>query len=175
MFRRLLVAFDGSSHARRALTEAIELAQANRGTLTVVTVAPEPSVWAFSGYGAPVSVDRFAEEAERTYQAMLDDAVRAVPADLPVTKILRRGPAAREIVAVAKAGNYDLIVAGSRGHGELRSLLRGSVSHHIVQASHLPVLVIHASSEDLETATAHDDGAGRTSASLPSMQASSSR
>jgi nucleotide-binding universal stress UspA family protein len=55
MFRRLLVAFDGSSHARRALTEGIELAQANRGTVTVLTVTPEPSVWAFSGYGTPVS------------------------------------------------------------------------------------------------------------------------
>ena len=65
MFRRLLVAFDGSCHARRALTEAVELAQANNGTLTVMTVAPEPTFWAFSGYDTPVNVDRLADELKR--------------------------------------------------------------------------------------------------------------
>jgi len=145
MFRRLLVAFDGSSHARRALTEAVELAQANHGTLTVITVAPEPSVWAFSGYATPVSVDRLTEQLEREYQSMLDGAVGTVPADLPVTKILKRGAIGRAIVDEANAGGHDLLVVGSRGRGELRSLLLGSVSHHVLQASHVPVLVVHVS------------------------------
>jgi nucleotide-binding universal stress UspA family protein len=147
LFRRLLVAFDGSPHARRALREAIELAQTNGARLTVMTVAPMPSVWAFSGYGPPVSVDRLAEEVERSCQEMLDDAVRAVPANVPVRKILKRGHAGHEIVDEAESGDYDLLVAGSRGRGELRSLLLGSVSHHVLQATHLPVLVVHADAE----------------------------
>ena len=81
MFRRLLVAFDGSCHARRALTEAVELAQANNGTLTVMTVAPEPTFWAFSGYDTPVNVDRLADELQRECQTMLERAVDGVPAD----------------------------------------------------------------------------------------------
>src|SRR5688572_969038 len=145
MFRRLLVAFDGSSHARRALTEGIELAQANHGTLAVITVAPEPSVWAFSGYGTPVSIDRLSEQLEREYQSVLDAAVDTVPADLPVTKILKRGAIGPAIVDEANAGRHDLLVVGSRGRGELRSLLLGSVSHHVLQASHVPVLVVHVS------------------------------
>ena len=53
MFRELLVAFDGSSHAQRAFAEARDLAQATAGRLTVMTVVPEPSTWALSsGYGA---------------------------------------------------------------------------------------------------------------------------
>lgn len=143
MFRRVLVAFDGSSHAWRALADGIELAQSNNGTLTVIAVAPEPTVWAFSGYDAPVDVDRLSKEIEREYQAVLDGAVDTVPADLPVTKILKRGPAGPAITDEANAGRHDLLVVGSRGRGELRSLLLGSVSHHVLQASRLPVLVVH--------------------------------
>src|SRR4051812_42505927 len=74
MFRRLLLAFDGSPHAEQALDEAVDLAQTNSGTLTVITVAPAPSVWAMSGYDVPVEVDRVSEELEREYQSMLDEA-----------------------------------------------------------------------------------------------------
>jgi nucleotide-binding universal stress UspA family protein len=145
MFRRLLVAFDGSPHAQQALTEAIGIAQANKGTLTVISVAPEPSVWAMSGYDVPIDVDRVSKQFEREYQLMLDRAVSRIPGDLPVTKILKQGAPGREIAGEANAGGYDLVVMGSRGRGELRSLLLGSVSHRVLQASRVPVLVMHAS------------------------------
>jgi nucleotide-binding universal stress UspA family protein len=145
MFRRLLVAFDGSPHAQQALTEAIDIAQTNRGTLTVISVAPEPSVWAMSGYDVPIDVDRVSKQFEREYQLMLDGAVSRIPGDLPVTKILKQGAPGREIAGEANAGHYDLVVMGSRGRGELRSLLLGSVSHRVLQASHVPVLVVHVS------------------------------
>ncbi|MGH2969404.1 MAG: universal stress protein [Solirubrobacteraceae bacterium] len=145
MFRRLLVAFDGSSHAQQALAEAIDLARTNSGTLTVIAVAPEPSVWAMSGYDVPIDVDRVSKEMEREYRSMLDGAASSVPADLPVTKILKRGAAGPVIADEANVGDHDLVVMGSRGRGELRSLLLGSVSHRVLQASHVPVLVVHVS------------------------------
>jgi nucleotide-binding universal stress UspA family protein len=127
------------------LTEAIDLAQTNNGTLTVISIAPAPSVWAMSGYDVPIDVDRVSKELEREYQSMLDGAVSRIPADLPVTKILKQGAAGREIAGEANAGDYDLVVMGSRGRGELRSLLLGSVSHRVLQSSHVPVLVVHVS------------------------------
>lgn len=144
MFRRLLVAFDGSTHAQRALSEAIDLAQAHGGKLTLITVAPEAGVWALNGYEVAVDVDRFTNVIEREYQSMLDNAVGSVPDDLPVQKILRRGTPGLEIVAQANTGDHDLVVMGSRGRGELRSLLLGSVSHRVLQSSDVPVLVVHA-------------------------------
>lgn len=151
MFRKLLVAFDGSPHAQRALSEAVELVQTNAGRLTVMTVVPEPSAWALSsGYEAPINVTELNAQIEAEYQTMLDSAVDAVPDDVPVTKVLRRGPAGVAIVAEANASDHDLIVMGSRGRGELRSLLLGSVSHHVLQASRVPVLVVHAPDDSRE-------------------------
>ena len=148
MFRELLVAFDGSSHAQRALAEARDLAHATAGRLTVMTVVPEPSTWALSsGYGAAVNLDELMAEIEREYQTMLDRALDTVPGDLPVNKVLTRGPAGPSIVAEASANDHDLIVMGSRGRGELRSLLLGSVSHHVLQASPVPVAVVHVSED----------------------------
>jgi nucleotide-binding universal stress UspA family protein len=160
MFRRLLVAFDGSSHARVALEEAIQLAQASRGRLTLLTVVPEPSQWAANAYWVPLDVHDLGAEIERAHHDLLEAAVETVPGDLPVTKILGRGHAGPAIVEEAGRGGHDLVVMGSRGRGELRSLLLGSVSHHVVQASPIPVVVVHVP-DGRTTAdrgsTSHDD------------------
>jgi nucleotide-binding universal stress UspA family protein len=109
-----------------------------------MTVVPEPSTWALSdGYGAAVNLDALMAEIELEYQTMLDRALDTMADDVPVNKILTRGPAGPSIVAEARANDHDLIVMGSRGHGELCSLLLGSVSHHVLQAGPVPVRVVH--------------------------------
>ena len=176
MFRRLLVAFDGSAHAESALEEAIDLARATGGRITVMTVIPDHSAtWGVGdAYWAPVNLESFGEEADASWQRMLDAAAEGIPADVPVTKLIRRGAAAQAIVEEAGGKPHDLIVMGSRGRGELRSLLLGSVSHAVLRASTVPVLVVHSEpSVDVAGASARAPerdaaaalaGAGRTHA-----------
>jgi nucleotide-binding universal stress UspA family protein len=147
MFCRILVASDSSAHARQALAEAIDLARTNNATLTVMTVMPTTNPWLLGGgYYVPVNLDELNEQAERNHRRTLDAAVARVPGDLPVTAVLRCGPAGPAIVDQVRAGEHDLVVLGSRGRGELRALLLGSVSHHVLQSSSAAVLVIHATS-----------------------------
>jgi nucleotide-binding universal stress UspA family protein len=150
MFRRLLVAFDGSAHSQRALDEAIELARATHGSVTVMMVAPEPSrLWAAGlGYGDPLDLDGLGDQVERQYQSMLDDVLRSVPWDVRNAGILKRGAAAPALIEEAHTRDHDVIVMGSRGRGELRSLLLGNVSHHVLQASPIPVLVVPVAVDD---------------------------
>ena len=59
-----------------------------------------------------------------------------------VSKTLRTGDPATQIIEAAKAAKADVIVVGSRGYGEIASLLLGSVSHKLVNASPVSVYVV---------------------------------
>jgi nucleotide-binding universal stress UspA family protein len=154
VFFRLLVAYDGSAHSERALAEAIDLARTTNAKLTVMSVVPEAGNAALgAGYIAPVDPGATARQLEAQYLEVLENAVRDVPSELPVTKVLGRGEAAVGIVSEVRRAGHDLVVMGSRGHGELRSLLLGSVSHQVLRSSPVPVLVVHASEDDDEAMT----------------------
>ena len=146
VFRRLLVAFDGSPEAEHALSEAIGLARMHRGRLTVITVVP-PARTADMAGGYAVTVDGRETSAllEREYDRLLTAAIDSVPGDVWVNGLLRHGPVGPTIIDEAR-NDYDLIVMGSRGRGELRSLLLGSVSHQVLHATAVPVLVVRSAS-----------------------------
>lgn len=149
MFHNILVAVDGSEHAGRALEEAIDLARADNAKLTVLASVPDPSSWVVTGaYAGGVDFDRLRSDAEQEYASMLDDAVSKVPDNVSVTKVLIHGRPAENIVEQVRKGGHDLVVMGSRGRGEVRSLLLGSVSHEVLNASPAAVLIIHAASDD---------------------------
>ena len=58
------------------------------------------------------------------------------------TPILKRGDAASEIIEYVKSNDVDLIVTGSRGFGNIKSWLMGSVSRKLVHYSDCSVLVV---------------------------------
>lgn len=145
-FRNILAAIDGSPHGARALAEAVELARAYNSSLTVMTSVPDPSVWLVTGgaYGGQLNYETLAAESEREYSELLEGAVAEVPEELPVTKILAHGRPGDRILEQVETGGHDLVVMGSRGRGQVRSLLLGSVSHHVLNASPSAVLIVHA-------------------------------
>jgi nucleotide-binding universal stress UspA family protein len=158
VFHRILVAVDTSPHAQAALVEAVDLAQTNHARLTVMMVISEPSAWWMMGsLGVPISPVVLREQADRSCEAILDAAMNAVPDDLPVTRVLKRGAAGPTIVDETRAGGHDLVVMGSRGRGELRSALLGSVSRHVLHASHVPVLIVPSAQRDCDMESRLDE------------------
>lgn len=149
MFRNILVAVDGSEHARRAVAEAADLATATNAMLTMITCVPDPSSWVLGGggYGTMIDVEALRAGAEAEYRQLLHDAIASVPESLHVHEVLAHGQAAHAIVEQVAAADHDLVVMGSRGRGGVRSLMLGSVSHQVLHTSPVPVLVVHAESE----------------------------
>lgn len=142
MFRNILVPLDGSLHADRALEQAIDLAGCEHARLTLLSAVSSPPAAAFVGAGA-VAAGELAARAEPEAQAILRSARERVPGHISVCTILSREPARTAILARISSANHDLVVMGSRGRGAIRSLLLGSVSHHVLHHSPIPVLIVH--------------------------------
>jgi nucleotide-binding universal stress UspA family protein len=155
MFRNILVSVDGSPHAERALAEAIDLARESRARLTILTAVPKPSRWMCSSAFTAGTYQTMATEFEREALQILRDAVDRVPNSIPVTKILTHEPIRDALMRRIEDGCHDLLVMGSRGRGGLSASLLGSVSHHALNHSPIPVLIVH--SDGASSAELRDD------------------
>jgi nucleotide-binding universal stress UspA family protein len=147
-FNRLLVAIDGSESAELALSAAVTVALRDRSTVTLLVVVPDfvadASRWPSPGAPDPRTLQ---EEADAAAERLLRETVERIPREIPVTKLIRRGRAGREIVAQTAAQDYDAVLLGARGLGRVGALL-GSVSNYVLRHAHADVFVAHARPED---------------------------
>lgn len=139
MFHNVLMGVDGSASAAQALDRAIEIARASRGRLGLLAVAGEPSPCvALAPFALAVSRSMLRADLEAEALRQLDAAERAVPPDVPVTKLLARGRPADALLTQALDGPWDLIVVGDGG-APRRLLRRSPVAVLVVQAESNPV------------------------------------
>ena len=143
MFRNILVAVDGSTHADEALAQAIDLAQSEHTRLALIAGVPGLPPAAYAGLSGPAFAAMQAD-ASSSAEAVLRRARERVPDDLPVTTILTDEPIRPALIEQIKRGGHDLIAMGSRGRGAIRAALLGSVSHYILHHTSIPVLIVHA-------------------------------
>ena len=141
MFRNILVAVDGSTHADEALAQAIDLAESEHTRLTLIAGVPRAPAIAYFGISGGALAE-LEEDARSSAEAVLRHARERVPDDLPVTTLLTDKPIRSALIEQIKRGQHDLIAMGSRGRGAMRAALLGSVSHYILDHSPIPVLIV---------------------------------
>jgi len=146
MFRNILVSVDGSHPSERALEEAIDIARAGNGRLTLLTAVNQPPPWAASSIATGAAAVS-ALDLEREAIEVMGHAVARVPPEVPVTTLISRRPIRPALMKAIGAGCYDLLVMGSRGRRALAASLLGSVSHYALNHSPIPVLIVHADPE----------------------------
>jgi nucleotide-binding universal stress UspA family protein len=138
MFRKILVAVDGSRHSSRALEFADDLARRYKTSLLILHAFPHVS----DLLGTP-QYERMLEARALIGEQVLASARAQLQACEPVETQLIEGPPAPAILRVAAEEGCDLIVIGSRGHGQLAGILLGSVSSIVAQRAACPVLIVH--------------------------------
>lgn len=141
MFHNILVAVDGSPDAEEALTQAIDIAESEHARLTLITGVQEVAASTYLVAGEMIA--GLIESARTEAETILGQARERVPDDLSVTTVLADEPIRASLIHQIEGGGHDLVVVGSRGRGAIRAALLGSVSHHALHHSPVPVLIVH--------------------------------
>lgn len=141
LYHRILAAYDGSEISDKALTQAVRLTEKTPGSrLTVAHVLYRPT-YALEGFGW-VTPEGFQEKMKAYEDSIIQKAQEKIK-DLPYADIaVLTGVPAPAILEYAADQHCDLIVMGSRGLGPFKEWMLGSVSHHVVQQSRVPVLIV---------------------------------
>ncbi len=139
MFRTILLAYDGSDHARKALDIAADLARQYGSKLFLVhTYVPLPN-YLGAAYYQEVLLKQM--EAAQQILQQAETLLGQIPG-LEVEAELLEGSPAEVILHVAEARKPDLIVMGTRGLSQMRGLLLGSQSQKVVSHAQCPVLLV---------------------------------
>lgn len=146
MYKRILVATDGSPLSKKAVTSAIELAATCGAELVALKVVPRYPQAYFEG-SIPLSaeeISRVETQWTESAQEQLGAVEKAAKARGVVTKTVtvKSDVISDAIIAAAKKQKADLIVMASHGRKGIKRLLLGSETQQVLTHSLLPVLVL---------------------------------
>jgi nucleotide-binding universal stress UspA family protein len=142
---KILIAVDGSPAALRGVRFVARLAsQLSERTITLLYVRPSHAAAVVSvGAPGPLPEAQLEHELDAVEHEILAEASQTLrEAGLEARERLETGIAGTTICRVAEEDGFDLVVLGSRGHGELKSLLLGSTSDAVLHGAHCAVLVV---------------------------------
>jgi nucleotide-binding universal stress UspA family protein len=135
---KILLAYDGSAEARRALDWAAKLARPFADSLVIVLTVSR------SLEAAPPIADAVdpatSFETERTH---LDEAATQLEsAGVKTQRLFKVGSPAEQILDASDEQGVDVIVVGNRGSHAAQRFLMGSVSDRVARHSSRPVLIV---------------------------------
>jgi len=144
MYKKILVPVDGSEQAAKAALHGAELASKLGADLIIFHVVPS----------LPSYVNTSPDSFSNIQQTIIDefyrngrDILTQVKDDLAAYRLsihtdIAIGQPADEICKKIKTYGIDLVVMGSRGLGEIKGYLMGSVSNRVTRHATCPVLIV---------------------------------
>ncbi len=137
MFKKILLAYDGSEPAKKAFDHCVEMARGLGAEFAIVAVVRPPE------FAEDVETEAIIESARSHLGSELQKlGARARTAGMQPALHIRVGHPAEQIIAAAEELRADLIVTGHRGKGLFERWLLGSVSRLVIAYAHCAVLVI---------------------------------
>jgi nucleotide-binding universal stress UspA family protein len=139
MFKKILLAYDGSEGANRALEAAIELAKLHEGKIWALAVEENlPHVIATAGEYQDIK-----EQANEKFRKLLEAArARGEEAGIELKTILRAGHPAQTIISVAQDAEVDVILVGHSGLSGVWAAFLGTTAEKVSRHAPCSVLIV---------------------------------
>jgi nucleotide-binding universal stress UspA family protein len=139
MFRKILVAYDGSEGSRRALRAAIELAKRHEAEIQTISVIEH-----LPHYAATVGE---VKEAQAEFEAFFHGLTKqardqAALQGVELETVVKPGHEVETIVTYAQEGGFDILVLGFAGHSNIWGRIMGSTTQNISRLSPCSVLIV---------------------------------
>ncbi|OGR07367.1 MAG: hypothetical protein A3K23_05910 [Desulfobacca sp. RBG_16_58_9] len=139
MFKKILLAYDGSDGANRALDAGLELARLHQAELWALTV--EERLPRFSA-----TIDEVQEEKafadRRADEVLAAVRARAQDAGMDVKTMKYPGHPAQTIIRVAEEGKFDLVLLGHSGLSGVWAKFLGSTAEKVSRHAPCSVLIV---------------------------------
>lgn len=142
MYKRILIATDGSDKSKAAAEEGMELAKVLGAQVIALNIVNEVII-----ASAVRQLGSERKDVEARLKTVGEKAVEELKAmgaktGVNVDAIVRIGAPANAIIDTAGAEKADLIVIGSHGESGATKLLIGSVAQKVLYWATIPVLVV---------------------------------
>ncbi|MCL5036766.1 MAG: universal stress protein [Chloroflexi bacterium] len=147
MLNKILIGVDGSKQSEKALDYAVGLAKMCGGEIVMVSVAPLPIINMLAYNPSMITPQLMPEQVEKALEDQGNDILDKLvekykDSGVKITPRMEIGHPGPVICGIADEIKPDLVVVGSRGLGELKGLLLGSVSNFIVHTCKDPILLV---------------------------------
>jgi nucleotide-binding universal stress UspA family protein len=142
IYKKIMVATDGSEYIQRAVATAIEIAKLSETKLFAVYVMANDEFSMHYPKNAELEktfVNYFRNEGKEA-TAYVEASGKAE--NVEVESVILEGSPAHEIVDFAEKNDIDLIVMGTHGKNAIERFLLGSVAENVVRHSRKAVLVV---------------------------------
>jgi nucleotide-binding universal stress UspA family protein len=142
LYKRILVAVDGSSCAEKAVKVAVDICAQYGAELHTVFVISELVVDNFKRLGKKQSdevLESLKDEGRKYFRDVKDTAKEV---GVKVVETIRQGFPADEIVTYAKKTRIDLIVMGTHGRRTGTRPLIGSTADRVIHLAPCPILIV---------------------------------
>ena len=140
---KIVVPFDGSELSKKALDTAITFLKSDENIeLDVVMVVNVRTIVHEHGMSL-VDIEELRQEYMASARKELSE-IECMFTEVPnkIKTLALEGEPGIEIVEYSQENDIDLVVMGSRGLSGIKEKFLGSVSHHVVQKSSCPVMIV---------------------------------
>ena len=141
MLSKILVPVDGSENSFRALEQAIFLAtKIQEAQITVLYIIEAlPSLYIYS----PKIMEKLRADYEREYTKILERCKdMANKSGINIHTVIIEGDPASKIIGYSEMEKFDIIIIGSRGMGQFKEMILGSVSNKVLHHAKCSVMVV---------------------------------